>query len=42
VSHADIKQFVDTYVTGKNYVLGIASSDENLKKLNLSKAAMLK
>lgn len=42
VNHADISAFINTYVTGKDYVLGIASSDANLRKLNLSEAALLK
>lgn len=41
VTKADIAHFVNTYMKGKPYVLGISSSAENLRTLDLNESAML-
>lgn len=41
VTRADIQRYVRQYIKGKNYVLGISSSQESLDKLNLKAAEVL-
>ena len=41
VTKRDIAEFVDKYIKGKKYVLGVSSSQENLSTLNLNKADLL-
>src|SRR5690606_5750053 len=38
LSHADIRKFIDTYVTGKNYVLGITSNQAALASFGIDRS----
>ena len=40
VTHQDVQDFITTYMTGKNYVLGVASNERVLNQLNLSESVL--
>ncbi len=40
VTHNDIRDFITTYMTGKNYVLGVTSREEVLRDLNLTESIL--
>lgn len=40
VTRADIQQYVRTYIKGKKYLLGVASNQETLRQLNLTREVL--
>jgi len=41
ITRQDIKNYVDNYIKGKNYVLGVGMAEENIKKITLNPAEVL-
>ncbi len=40
VTHGDVRNFITTYVTDKNYVLGVSSNERVLKGMNLTESIL--
>ncbi|HET7153254.1 MAG TPA: insulinase family protein, partial [Candidatus Kapabacteria bacterium] len=41
ITRQDIKNYVDTYIKSKNYVLGVGMSEDNVKKITLNPSEVL-